>query len=214
MDVFEAMSELRAMRRLKPEPIPPELIREIVEYASFAPSGSNAQGWRFVVVTDPEKRRQIGGYYQQAVAIYFASFNTGPLPHQSQEEWERLKKAVVWQGEHLAEVPVLIFPCLANVGRGDFSSTMIHSSLNGSIWPACQNILLACRAHGLGATVTTLHLLFEQPVNEILGLPATARSFAMLPIGYPMGKFGPVKRVPVENVLAWNSWENVGAPVS
>lgn len=211
MDVFQAMRELRAMRRLKPDPVPDMLIEEIIGYAICAPSGSNAQNWRFVVVTDPEPRRAIAGYYAQAVDFYFAHINVAPQPHQTQDEWERLKRAVLWQGHHLAEIPVLIFPCLDGLTGLDFSQTMVHSSINGSIWPACQNILLACRALGLGATVTTLHLLFEREVNSILGLPDSARSFAMIPVGYPLGRFGPIKRRPVAEVLAKNSWSNVAA---
>jgi len=201
MDVFQAMTELRSMRRLKPDPVPEELIREVVQYAIHAPSGGNNQNWRFVVVTDAEKRRQIGDHYRAAVDVYLSRMNTAPLPHQTQEEWERLTKAVRWQGNHLAECPVMIFPCL----RG--KREQMERTAGSSIYPAVQNLLLACRAKGLGATLTTLHLMREKEVDEILGIPENAATFAMIPVGYPQGKFGPTKRLPVEEVIGWNGWE-------
>jgi nitroreductase len=205
VDVFQAMRELRAMRRLKPDPVPHDLIREVVEYATYAPTASNGQNWRFVVVTDPALRQPIAGYYQQAVEQYVGRAS-GPPPHQARDAWERQRRAVLWQARHLAELPVLIFPCLIVPPRTDLTQTQRHSSVNGSIWPAIQNLLLACRAKGLGATATTLHLVYEEPVNTLLGLPADARSFAMIPVGWPLGKFGPVRRRPVDEVLAWNGW--------
>lgn len=201
MDVFQAMTEMRAMRRLKPDPVPEELIREVVQYAIHAPTGGNSQNWRFVVVTDAEKRHQIGEHYEAAVDFYFERINTKPLPHQTQEEWERLKKSVVWQGKNLAQCPVLIFPCL----RGKRES-MTRTS-GSSIYPAVQNLLLACRAKGLGATLTTLHLMREKEVDAILGIPENAATFAMIPVGYPLGKFGPTRRIPVEEVIGWDGWE-------
>ncbi|OAI39834.1 hypothetical protein AYO38_06830 [bacterium SCGC AG-212-C10] len=206
MDVFQAMREMRAMRRLKPDPVPEGDLREIIEYATAAPSGGNAQGWSFIVVRDAELRAEIAKIYHRAVTeIYFASLNTGPLPHQTQEEWEALKRAVMWQGNHLAEAPVLIFPAL-RVGRADFANFTVAASMGGSIFPAVQNLLLACRAKGLGATLTSLHLFFEDEVNALLRLPRGVRTFAMIPVGYPLGKFGPTKRLPVDDVIVWDRY--------
>lgn len=201
MDVFQAMSEMRAMRRLKPDPVPRELVREVIDYAVRAPTGGNAQNWRFVVVTDAAKRAEIGRYYGQAVDSYLERSNTGPLPHQSQGAWERLVRSVRWQGDHLAECPVLIFPC----ARG--KREKMGRTAGSSIYPAVQNLLLACRAKGLGATLTTLHLRHEREIDAILGIPENAATFAMIPVGYPMGKFGPTKRLPVDDVIGWDGWE-------
>ncbi|MGE5597330.1 MAG: nitroreductase family protein [Hyphomicrobiales bacterium] len=201
MDVFQAMTEMRAMRRLKPDPVPRELIREVIQYATHAPTGGNSQNWRFVVVTDADKRRRIGEYYRQAVDVYLARMNTGPLPHQTRDEWERLVKAVRWQGDHVGEAPVLIFPCL----RGN--RERMNRTVGSSIYPAVQNLLLACRAKGLGATLTTLHLLHEKEVDQVLGIPEDAATFAMIPIGYPLGKFGPTRRIAVDEVIGWDGWE-------
>ena len=206
MDVFQAMTEMRAMRRLKPDPVPDDVIREAIRYATHAPSGSNAQGWKFLVVTDPRVRAEVAGYYRRAVDGYLERGNRAPMPHQTTDEWERLRRAVRWQGDHLAEAPVLVFPCLSGLGRVDFGNFAASASLGGSIWPAVQNLLLACRALGLGATPTTLHLVFEKEINEVLGLPEGVRTFALIPIGYPMGKFGPTKRRALEDVIVWDRW--------
>lgn len=206
MDVFQAMAEMRAMRRLKPDPIPREVIEEIVGYATHAPSGSNAQGWRFVVVTDSEKKGRIGEWYRQAVDNYLATGNTKPLPHQTQEEWEALVRAVRWQGDHVGEAPALIFPCLKRARRG-LTHEVGSRGLGASIYPAVQNLLLACRAKGIGATLTTLHFAHEAEIDRLLGLPEDAATFALIPIGYPKGKFGPTKRLPVDTVIGWDGWE-------
>jgi nitroreductase len=205
MDVFQAMSEMRAMRRLKPDPVPREEVLDLIRYATHAPSGGNTQGWRFVVVTDAEKRRTIGELYKAAVDVYLEKMNTAPLPHQTQAEWEGLVKAVRWQGDHVGEAPVLIFPCMKISAKAQQSAAAVRGA-SGSIYPAVQNLLLACRAKGLGATLTTLHSMHEAEVNAILGLPEDAMTFAMIPVGYPLGKFGPTKRIPVEEVIGWDGW--------
>jgi nitroreductase len=206
MDLFRAMRELRAMRRLKPDPVPDELLWEVVELATYAPSQSNSQMARFLVVTDPELRRAIAGHYREAVAWCWENFNLGPQPHQTRDEWERLKRAVWWQGNHLAEVPALVFPCAAGLAGLDLGNHLIASSVHGTVWPAVQNFLLACRAKGLGATLTTLHLLHEERVDALLGIPEGVRTFGMVPVGWPMGRFGPVRRRPADELLAWNRW--------
>lgn len=205
MDVFQAMREMRAMRRLKPDPVPREVLREVVEYATHAPSGSNSQGWRFIIVTDPEKKAKLGAIYKDAVDVYIEKMNTAPLPHQTRDEWEKLIRAVRWQGDHVGEAPALIFPCL-KVNASVLSNPSASRGVTAGIYPAVQNLLLACRAKGLGATLTTLHFRRENEVNEILGLPEDATTFAMIPVGYPMGKFGPTRRLPVDDVIGWDSW--------
>ena len=206
MDVFQAMLEMRAMRRLKPDPIPREEIEDIIRYATHAPSGSNAQGWRFVVVTDAEKKRQIGALYNDTVIQYLDRYNTAPQPHQTEREWLALKKAVRWQGEHLHEAPALIFPCLKGARRS-LSHATASRGVSASIYPAVENLLLACRAKGIGAALTTLHFTHEAAIDALLGIPEDSATFALIPIGYPMGKFGPTKRVAVENVIGWEGWE-------
>lgn len=207
MDVFQAMSEMRAMRRIKPDPVDPDLIRELIRYATHAPSGGDSQGWRFIVVTDEEPRREIARYYKRAVDWYLQEENTEPLPHQTRDAWGRLIRAVRWQGDNLAQTPVLLFPALDRGGLAGSPRTETMEKTSGSsIYPAVQNLLLACRAKGLGATLTTLHLVYEQQINALLALPDGIETYAMIPIGYPMGRFGPTARMPVEDAIVWQRW--------
>ena len=208
MDVFQAMTEMRAMRRLKPDPVDPDLIRDLIRYAIHAPTGGNAQSWRFLVVTDEAPRREIAGYYRRAVDRYLRELNTEPIPHQTHDAWQRLTRAVRWQADNLAQIPVLIFPALdrrtlSDDARANPQTAKISGS---SIYPAVQNLLLACRAHGLGATLTTLHLVYEDQINDLLNLPPGIETYAMIPIGYPLGRFGPTARRPLDDKIVWQRW--------
>jgi nitroreductase len=207
-DLLQTMHELRAMRRIKPDPVPESLIRDVVTYATYAPTPGNTQAWKFVVVTDAELRQKIAGYYAPGIDWLFTHVYSAGLPNLSSAESERVKAAFYWQRDHLGEIPVLIFPCIEGTEGLDFTQHFIQCSfLGGAIFPAIQNLLLACRAKGLGATLTTLHLMHGAEVDALLRLPQGARSCAMIPIGWPMGHFGPVRRRPIETVIAWNRWE-------
>jgi len=210
MDVFQAMSEMRAMRRIKPDPVDPDLIRDLIRYATHAPTGGNSQDWLFIVVTDEELRREIGGYYRKAVDHYLCEMNMEPLPHQKRDAWERLLRAVRWQGNNLAQIPLLVFPSLDRRGLSEeVRANPYLTKMSGSqIYPATQNLLLACRARGLGATLTTLHMLYEKEINALLNLPDGVETYAMIPIGYPIGRFGPTARLPVEDKIIWQCWED------
>ena len=198
------------MRRLKPDPVPDELLRKILEAGTAAPSGGNAQLWRFLVVTDPEVKRGVQQHYKRAfdevVGPRYAS--SQPPPGMTADQYHRQYLAVEYLTDHFHEAPVWIVACLlgatGRVGSGPAARTS-----GASIYPAVQNMLLAARALGLGATLTTRHLLFAEEVDAILGLPADAQSYAILPIGYPLGRFGPVRRVPLLDVVFRESW---GAP--
>jgi nitroreductase len=208
MDVFQAMTEMRAMRRIKPDPVDSGLIKDVIRSATHAPTGGNGQNWYFIVVTDEEPRREIGKLYGRAVDWYLREINTQPLPHQSREAWERLLRAVRWQGEHLAEIPVHIFPALDRRDLPDprRSDPTVSRVSGSSIYPAVQNLMLACRAKGLGATLTTLHIVHEAEVNAVLNLPPGIDTYALIPVGYPVGRFGPTTRLPVEDKIVWQRW--------
>ena len=194
-DLFEIIRTTRSMRRLKPDPVPNDLIRKILEAGVCAPSGGNMQHWRFLVVRDAELKRRVGAYYKRAwderVAPRYRSGE--PPPGMRREQFLRLLAAAEYLAAHLQEAPVWIIPCLEGG-----SPTRTSDS---SIYPAVQNMLLAARALGLGATLTTLHLQFEKEAETTLGLPPNVHSYALLPIGYPMGRFGPVRRVPLADVV-------------
>jgi nitroreductase len=202
--LFEIIGTTRSMRRLKPDPVPDALIRQILEAGVCAPSGGNMQRWRFLVVKDPEIKRTVGAYYKRAWDEQVAPrYRAGaPAPGMSRDRFLRLLDAAEYLAVHLHEAPVWIVPCLEGVGVSGAATRWAGSS----IYPAVQNMLLAARALGLGATLTTLYLTFEKEVEAALGLPPGAHSYALLPIGYPLGKFGPVRRVPLAEVVYEDRW--------
>ncbi|HET7738975.1 MAG TPA: nitroreductase family protein [Tepidiformaceae bacterium] len=204
MDLFDAMTGMRAMRRLKSEPVPEEVLREVIRLATHAPSGVNAHSIRWVVVRDAAKKRRIADLYAQAWSEYQSTEPSVPSG-QTAEIVERTNRAMGWQVAHLHEAPLLIFACMAGA-RPFLRHRVMGRSVNGQVWVAVENLMLACRAHGLGATITTLHLAFEDEISALLGLPDDAASFAMIPVGYPLGRFGPTRGVPVDTVLRWDSW--------
>jgi len=199
--LFDAMRTTRAMRRLKTDPVPDELIREIIEAGTWAPSGGDAQHWRFIVVKDPQIKKQLQLRYRRAFEDLKQRFHAAPPPPgKTEAQKQRMLAARDHLTEHFHEAPVLIVCCLV----GDSGSGV---GAGASIYPAVQNMLLAARALGLGATLTTRHLLYEKEVDEILGLPREAHTFAIIPIGYPLGRFGPVSRAPVEQVTFLDRWD-------
>ena len=199
-NLFEIMATTRSMRRLKPDPVPAALIRKILEAGVSAPSGGNMQRWRFIVVRDPKVKQTVGAYYKRAwdevVAPRYAAGE--PAPGTSPERFKRTLDAAQYLADHIHEAPVWIVPCLEGA-----TPTRTAGS---SIYPAVQNMLLAARALGLGATLTTLYLNFEKEVEAAFGLPADMHSYAILPIGYPMGRFGPIRRIPLAEVVSENRW--------
>ena len=201
--LFEIIHATRSMRRLKPDPVPDALIRKILEAGICAPSGGNMQRWRFLVVKDRKVKEDVAVYYRRAWEEYVKpGYRSGaPAPSSSPERFSRMLDAAQYLADHLHEAPVWIVPCLEGVGIWGSNPHWAGSS----IYPAVQNMLLAARALGLGATLTTLFLRFDQEVAAALGLPPDAHAYALLPIGYPMGRFGPVRRT-LDNVVYEDRW--------
>jgi nitroreductase len=195
------------MRRLKPDPVPDALVHQILQAATDAPSGGNRQPWRFLVIKDPQIKQQVQRYYQKALDEVVAPRYriSPPPPGVTRQQYDRHIEAVTYLTKHFHEAPVWIVACL---DEGDQIPTRWSGA---SIYPAVQNILLAARTLGLGATLTTRHLLFEDEVEDILGLPPGVHSYAIIPIGYPVGRFGPVRRGPVADVVYLDRW---GQPYS
>lgn len=201
-DVFEIMRTTRAMRRLRPDPVPDDLIRRILEAGSAAANGGNTQRWRFLVVKDPAIKRAVQQLYQRAFdevigPRYHAAASP---PGVSAERYQRQHGAVEYLTRHFHEAPVWIVACL-----DEGSATPTRWS-GASIYPAVQNMLLAARALGLGSTLTTRHLLYEAEAEAALGLPPGVHSYAILPIGYPMGRFGPVGRGALAEIVYGDHW--------
>lgn len=201
-DVFEIMHTTRAMRRLKPDPVPDELIRRILDAGIRAPSGGNFQTWRFLVIKDPEIKKKVQVIYKKAFdEIIGPRYETAaPPPGATKAKYNRQHSAVEYLTDHYHEAPVWIVACIEH---GDGKP---NRSSGASIYPAVQNMLLAARALGLGSTLTTRHLIFEKEAEEALGLPDGVHSYAILPIGYPMGNFGPVGRGDLSDVVFEDRW--------
>ncbi len=193
---FRVLYTTRALRRLKPDPVPEELLFQLVDAAIRAPSGQNRQDWRFVVVTDPA----IKGRMQQAATEAWSRYQP-ELAERPEliDDLPRTRRLSLKSTEHLArhigEAPAVIIVCGAR-GR--------HSSPGGSTFPAVQNLLLAARALGLGASIFQLAL--SPAVLEAIGVPDDYQAYCAIPVGYPMGRPGPVRRRPVRQVAFRDRW--------
>ena len=216
--LFEAMYSARSIRKLSPDPVPEDLITRVLEAATQAPSGGNAQDWVFVVVRDPELRREVGVVYRKgsdiAAKIYAAR---GKPAHLSEAQYRRFMGSGQWLWDHLAEAPVILIPCLhprSMPAHEALPPTVSYDDEIGyldrirgaSIYPAVQNILLACRALGLGTVLTTNHLRCEGELKALLGIPDDVATFALMPIGWPLQNFGPLTRKPVREVAYADRW--------
>jgi nitroreductase len=220
--LFETIYSARALRRFKPDPVPEELLTKILDAAIRAPSAGNAQNWAFIVVRDPQQRRRLGEIYRRAsdvVAHFYAA--RGRPPHMTEEQYHRLMSSGSYLWSHMAEAPVLLVPCLKLEPLPPLPGTTVPldvqakyqelrlNRLSGaSIYPAIQNIILACRALGLGTLITTNHTLFEEEVKTVLALTPHMRTYALMPIGYPRDKFGPVRRRPITEVVSADRYGN------
>ena len=200
-DVFEIMTSTRSMRRLKPDPVPDELIAKIIHAGAGAANGGNTQKWRFLVVKDPAIKKAVQVWYKKAfdevVGPRYAS--SAPPPGITGDKYKRQHGAVEYLTDHYHEAPVWIVACLEDGPNP-------NRSAGASIYPAVQNMLLAIRALGLGSTLTTRHLQFEKETEAALGLPPGVHSYAILPVGYPMGKFGPVGRGKLSEIVYQDKW--------
>ena len=193
------------MRRLKPDTVPEPLLLRLLEAANQAPSASNTQLTRWIVVRDPQVREKLASLNAIQVAKYLESPAASPqgLPHQDRDRRARMLQALRWQADHLAQVPALIIACHLFTAE---PNDALRAHAASSVWPAIQNLLLAARALGLGATPTTLGLRDRDAVRATLSLPINVEAYCLIPIGYPMGRFGPVTRLPVADTVRFDSW--------
>ena len=206
-ELFEMMFSTRSMRRLKPDPVPDDVIYKILDAGIRAPSGGNNQHWRFLVVKDSQVKQQVQKVYQKGWNEVQAMYQNRPAPtHMQEGKFGRLLGAAAHLAEHLAEAPVLIFACLKERPMPAHIAAKLSRLSGSSIYPAVQNMLLACRALGLGATLTTVCSLYDDELRPILNLPEDISTYALLPVGYPYGKFGPVQRMAVEEVTCLDRW--------
>jgi len=196
--LLEGIRTARAIRRLKPDPVPRALIRKVCEAGTFAPSGGNRQPWVFVAVDDPQKRQWVAERYQPVFQKYIQPAIDRGEREDFPERLLRNMRAALYLAEHLHEAPVLLF--IAGFRRRDEPQIQ-------ALYPCAQNVLLACRAVGLGASFTTLHRTFGEDCDRMLGLPEKIPSAVMIPIGWPLGKHGRPPRASVDTKLFFNEFD-------
>jgi nitroreductase len=187
-------------------PVPIELVRECLEVALQAPTGSNEQGWHWIVVTDPDRRRAIGEHYKRSYDTYRASRDRrlAQLSAERQAVGARVKTSADHLAERMGDVPVLVLACIS-IG-GDLPPGN-QAGLWGSLLPAAWSYQLAARARGLGTAWTTLHLRYEKEIAELLGIPAGVHQGVLLPTAYYTGEtFRPAPREPLDTVLHLETW--------
>lgn len=201
--LFEVMYTCRAMRRIKPDPVPEELLLKLADAGNHGPTGSNVQNVRWVIVRDAERKRLLAEQNRKHLSAYLAADRVDELPHHPKAKRDRMREAVVWQMDHMHEIPALVIACLE---FAEAQADPARAGGGGYVWPAVQNVLLAARGLGLGAAPTTLGLRDRAAIREILGLPQTVEAYCLIPVGYPMGNFGPVTRLPVADTVHWDRW--------
>lgn len=218
--LFEAIYTARSIRRLKPDPIPEELITKVLDAAIRAPSGGDAQGWAFVVVRDPDQRRQLGAIYRKASDIAEAVYAArGRPPHLTERQFARMMASGMHLWDHMGDAPVLLLPCShrptlparealppAIADRWQSEAAYAERIRGASIYPAVQNIILACRGLGLGTVITTNHIRCEDEVKALLGIPEDVATWALMPLGWPIDRFGPLTRRPLAEVAHADGW--------
>jgi nitroreductase len=227
------MATMRAMRRLRADPVPDDLVRELIEAAMCAPSAGHQQGQVFIVVTDRARIAMLATVWRTVVDMYEGWMGKADPRYGIEPLIIRTWDAVHYQRDHFHETPVVVVACydqrvyIRGVKRriGDLvaalrmagprrATRMLLGGLSAvelrseaaSIYPAVQNLLLAARARGLAATMTTWHLFAEADVKEILEIPNSVRTYALIPIGWPLGRFGPVTRRPPDEVIRRDHW--------
>ncbi len=211
MDVFETMRTCRAIRRLRPDPIPPALLTRVLEAATWAPSGGNRQPWRFLVVTEPRLKAALRDLYLPTWRAYREQRGrlAAELPAERRRRAERGLAAGDHLATHLNEAPAIVVVCARLKDLMITDAQLGRPSVVGgaSIYPAVQNLLLACRAVGLGAVLTTLLCLHEPEVRTLLDIPEGWATCAHVPIGWPAGTgYGPVERKPLAALTFADRW--------
>jgi nitroreductase len=197
--LLEGIRTTRAIRRLRLDPVPLALIRKVCEAGTFAPSGGNRQPWKFVAVMDAERRAWVAERYRKAFHAYIAPAVEAAKAPDFPEAGRRNQRAAIHLADHLHEAPIHLF--VAGWTRRGEAQTQ-------ALFPAAQNMLLACRAVGLGASLTTLHRAFGEECDRFLGLPEGCPTCALLPIGWPLGKFGRPPRRPVDECFYVDRYED------
>ena len=206
LDLFHIMKTMRPMRRLKPDDVPDDLLEEVLDAAVCAPNSLNSQPYNFIVVRDKVTKSLFGEKYDQAMRQRFAKY----VPESGDNSaFARNFRTAMAFGKHLPDVPILLFVCGERdwpLAVADEARIGLAPPSYGSVFPCVQNILLGCRAKGLGASLTTMHQVFEAELIDLLRMPDSHGIVAVIPIGYPKGNFGPVTRKPSSAITFLEQW--------
>ena len=194
MPLGEAIFSQRAIRRVRPDPIPDEDVQHILEAAIHAPNGGNQQPWHFIVLRDPEVKAKFATLYEEA--WWAKRKDEGINGPQDIAPGKGSQQSAMRLSKEIGQAPVIVLLCATRLGAGAAAS----------IVPASQNLLLAARALGIGGTITTLHAVVDQRARELFGLPEDGQIVYALPLGYPKGSFGTTSRKPLDEVVSYDRW--------
>jgi nitroreductase len=201
--VDRLLSTTRAVRRRLDfsRPVPREILLDCIRLSQQAPTQSNSQGWRWVVVTDPELRKQVGAIYARGGPAIAESSKAA-----RDDQTRRVYAGARWLADHIHEAPAIVIPCVSGRPPEKFQAVM-YATLYGSILQAVWSFQLALRSRGLGSCFTTIHLGYEAEVSALLGIPKDVMQVALLPVAYTLGgAFKPAERPPVESIVSWDRW--------
>ena len=191
-------------------PVDASVITKCIDLALQAPTGGNSQGWSFVVVTDAAKRKAVAEIYKKAFKLYSSDPEMrtrydADANDLRAKQMDRVLSSADFLADHMHEAPALVIACID--GRIEKASPVEQAGVYGSILPAAWSFMLALRSRGLGTAWTTLHIMYEQEVAKILGIPATVTQAALFPVAYFTGDdFKPAKRLPTAEFVHWDSW--------
>jgi nitroreductase len=211
MPLLDAMMTQRAVRRVLPDPVDDAVVLKCIELALRAPTGADGQNWEFIVVKDSRVKKKLARRYRQGWKVQYGGLIRRIAARD--ESMAKIARAVQWQVDHFTEIPVLVVACLrlgAREGRLPFVR-MPHAAESaywGSIYPSVQNLLLAARAMGLGASLITLPLWSQTSARRLLNLPLSVTPCCIVPLGWPRGRYGPTTRKPVEQVVHLDTYGN------
>jgi nitroreductase len=209
LSLLDGIMTTRAMRRLKPDPIPEAVLWRVLAAANQAPSGGNIQPWQFMMVTSPDVRAQLAELYRACYDRYETAMlptRRAPVDEAAAKAWDRTVSASRHLAEHFHEVPAIAVVLAADIDLTitDESGPLDIGSILGSVFPAVQNLMLAARAYGIGTALTTVLRIEQGKTREILAVPDRWQVVAVIPMGYPEGRFGVAPRKPVEKVTHWD----------
>lgn len=194
MPLGEAMFSLRAIRRLKADPIPERDLQDILLAATQAPSGGNSQPWHFLLVTDEGQRAALGKLYREA--WWAKRKDAGIHGPEDIAKTDKVSQSAMRLADEIGSAPAIVLVCATAPGVGAMTSVI----------PAAQNLLLAARALGVGGLITTLHAVVDERVHELFDMPSAVQVVYCVPLGYPRGNFGPLSRKPVKEVVSLDRW--------